>query len=145
MIRITVLAALLAAPAAADIEETTSDAGVPETVERLTAAIEEAGATVFATVDHGGGAREAGLELAPSQLVIFGNPQIGTPAMQDDPRAGLFLPLKMLVFENEDGETVVAYEEVAGTFDELDIDDDAEYLERMEGALENFAGAASGG
>ena len=55
------------------------------------------------------------LDLPAAELVIFGNPQLGTPAMQDDIAAGLFLPLKILVHAGPDG-TVVAFEPVVETF-----------------------------
>ncbi|MEO0773937.1 MAG: DUF302 domain-containing protein, partial [Pseudomonadota bacterium] len=76
---------------------------VVTTMDALEAAVTAAGATVFARVDHAGGAAKVDLELAPSQLLIFGNPKLGTPAMQDDPMAGLFLPLKVLVYQDGSG------------------------------------------
>lgn len=135
---------LLAAPAFAEMESLTAQGGVAEVTDRLEAAVTEAGATVFARVDHGAGAKSAGLELTEAQLLIFGNPQLGTPAMQQDIRAGLYLPLKILVY-SQDGETVIVWEEPEETFDDLEIDDDAEFLDKMETALQNFAKKASGG
>ena len=84
------------------------------------------------------------MELEGSKLLIFGNPQLGTPVMQEDMLAGLALPMKMLVYA-EDGQTFVAYEEVEEMFDDLDVDDDLEVLEKMEGALKTFADAAASG
>lgn len=139
------LAAMLSAatPAIADIEQMEAQGSVEDAFARLENAVQSAGATIFATVDHGAGAAGAGLELAPSRLLVFGNPQLGTPVMQEDPLAGLYLPLKMLVYR-EGEQTYVAYEEVDETFDDLDVDDDLEVLEKMEGALETFAKAAAG-
>ncbi|MEQ8294079.1 MAG: DUF302 domain-containing protein [Roseovarius sp.] len=112
----------------------------------LEQAVEGAGATVFAKVDHGAGAEGAGLELGASQLLIFGNPQLGTPAMQANPLAGLYLPLKVLVYEDAGGQVWLAYEEPEETLDELDgIDDDAEYIAKMTGALAKLTEAAAGG
>ncbi|MCA0994566.1 DUF302 domain-containing protein [Alloyangia pacifica] len=138
------LAALLPAAAFADVERVRAEGSVAEVADRLEASVKAAGASVFARVDHGAGARAAGMELAEAQLLIFGNPKLGTPAMQDDMRAGLYLPLKMLVYAGEDGETQILWEEPEETFDDLDIDDDAEYIEKMEEALERFAKAAAG-
>lgn len=81
---------------------------VADTVSKLTAAVEAAGGTVFAVVDHAGGAAKVGSELAPSTLVILGNPKIGTPIMQNNILAGLDLPLRVLVYE-EARQTKVAY------------------------------------
>lgn len=136
-----VTTALLATPALAEIESKTTDKTVPEAMDALEAAVTNAGATVFARVDHAGGAESVDMDLAPSQLLIFGNPQLGTPAMQDDPLAGLVLPLKVLVYDN-DGTTTVAWEEPEEMFDDLNIDDDADYIDKMEGALNNLTDAA---
>ncbi|SIO35918.1 Uncharacterized conserved protein, DUF302 family [Rhodovulum sp. ES.010] len=145
------LAAFLALPglpAAAsedDIVRIMSAVGVSETADALEAAIGKAGATVFARIDHGGGAASVGMELGDSELVIFGNPKLGTPAMQDAPLAGLFLPLKVLVYTDEEGSTWIAYEKPEETLDDLGISDDAPYLAQMRGALQNLTMAAAAG
>ena len=59
--------------------------------------------TVFAVIDHADGARQAGLDLGPATLVIFGNARGGTPLMQKNRRAGLDLPLKALVWQDAAG------------------------------------------
>jgi len=143
MRHVVVAAMMLATPALADVERMEAQGSVDEAFARLQDAVEEAGATVFATVDHGAGASDAGMDLGASKLLIFGNSQLGMPVMQEDMTAGLVLPLKMLVYD-DDGQTYVAYEEVEETFDDFDVDDDLEVFERMEDALENFATAAAG-
>ena len=75
----------------------------PTTLSRLTAAIVAKGATIFAIIDHADGAELAGLELRPTTLVIFGNPAAGTPLMQENQRAGIDLPLKALIWQDESG------------------------------------------
>lgn len=137
-------AATLAAPATAETETMQATGTVAEVMDRLEAAVTEAGATVFARVDHGAGAEEVGMTLADSQLLIFGNPQLGTPVMQEDPLAGLYLPLKILAYDDGSGQVFVAYEEPEETFDDLQVDDDLEAIEKMEDALEKFAKAAAG-
>jgi uncharacterized protein (DUF302 family) len=77
---------------------------VSETIDRLAAAAAEAGLLVFARIDHARGAREAGLELRPTELLIFGNPQGGTPLMQDSQQAGIDLPVKALAWQDESGQ-----------------------------------------
>lgn len=134
----------LAGQAGAEIYRAQVPGPVSAAMDRVEAAVTGAGATVFARVDHGGGAMAAGLELSPSELLIFGNPQLGTPAMQADPLAGLFLPLKVLVFEDEAGQVWVAYEPPANTFEGLEVDPQAEFIAKMTGALGKFAGAAGG-
>ncbi len=82
---------------------------VTTTMDRLQAAVEGAGATVFARIDHAAGAAKVGQELGPNQLLIFGNPKLGTPMMQSAPTMGLDLPLKVQVYRGEDGKTRVFY------------------------------------
>lgn len=135
---------LTATPALADFEKMEVNGTVDAAMSRLQSAVEDAGATVFSRVDHAKGASDAGMELAPSQLLIFGNPKLGTPVMQEDMRAGLALPLRMLIHQDAEGQVWVTYEEVEDMFDDLDVDDDSEAVEKMEGALEKFAKAAAG-
>ena len=128
-----------------DIMRVAAKGDVASTMDALQAAVEGAGATVFARVDHAGGAEAAGMELAPSQLLIFGNPKLGTPAMQDDALAGLFLPLKVLVYEGGDGRVWLAYEDPEETLDDLPgISDDADYIAKMRMALGKLTEKAAG-
>ena len=85
-----------------------SHATVAETVARLIAEVEARGLKLFTTIDHSGEARASGLELRETKLVIFGNPQTGTPIMQAVPLAALDLPLKVLVREDRN-RTCVSY------------------------------------
>jgi len=135
---------LAALPAPAEIVEVAAAGDVPATMDAIEAAVTGAGATVFARVDHAGGAASVDMALAPSQLLIFGNPKLGTPAMQDDMLAGLYLPLKVLVYEDAEGKTWLAYDNPADMLGELGIAADAGYVATMTGALGKLTGAASG-
>lgn len=77
---------------------------VNQTTEKLLSAIEAAGAKVFAVIDQTAEARRVGLDLRPTQLVLFGSPVAGTPIMKAAPVAALDLPLKILVWEDDSGE-----------------------------------------
>ncbi len=79
-----------------------STKGYAETVDSLVVAIERRGLTVFARIDHAAAARAVDLELADEQVVLFGNPRTGTPLMQSDRRIGIELPMRMLVWREED-------------------------------------------
>jgi uncharacterized protein (DUF302 family) len=81
---------------------------VAVTVDRLVAALERRGIAVFARVDHGGGARDAGLPLVDEEVLVFGDPRVGTLLMQEDPEIGYELPLRVLVW-NGGGQTKVGY------------------------------------
>ncbi len=129
-----------------DIMKRQAQGDVPAVMDALVAAVEGAGATVFARIDHAAGAEGAGMTLAPSQVLIFGNPALGTPAMQDNPMAGLFLPLKVLVYEDAQGQVWLAYEDPEETLDDLaGVDDDAAYIGQMRMALLRLTEAAAGG
>ena len=80
-----------------------STAPAGETIDRLVEAVTAAGLRVFARVDHAAGAAEVGMELRPTEVVLFGHPHGGTPLMQDRQTAGIDLPLKALAWEDEHG------------------------------------------
>ncbi len=82
--------------------------GFPETLSNLVGAITGRGLAVFAQIDHAAAARDVGLEMPPEVVVLFGNPRAGTPLMQNDPRIGIELPLRILVWD-ADGGTLVGY------------------------------------
>ena len=82
---------------------------VGDTIDRLTNAATAAGLRIFARVDHRLGAEEVGLELRPTELLIFGNARGGTPLMQDRQTVGIDLPLKALAWEDEDGRVWLTY------------------------------------
>jgi uncharacterized protein (DUF302 family) len=82
-----------------------------ETLNRLRCALESAGVTLFAVIDHAAGAAAAGLPLRPTTVIIFGNPAAGTPLMQANQLAGIDLPLKVLVWEDQTGAANLSYED----------------------------------
>ncbi len=140
--------ALLALPGWAmndDIVKVRANGDVATTMDALEAAVTGAGATVFARVDHAAGAVSAGMDLRDAQLLIFGNPKLGTPAMQDNLLAGLYLPLKVLVYRDGAGQVWLAYEDPREMLEDLGgIAPDAAYIERMTGALSKLTAKAAG-
>lgn len=133
----------LGLPALADtLVSKTSPHDVATTVDRLTAAVEGAGANVIARVDHAGAAEKVGLELPPTQALIFGNPALGSLVMQDNPAAGLDLPMRVVVFEDEGGAVQVVYRDPSELRASHDLPSDAEYLKKMTGALGKLTDAA---
>ena len=95
------------------IVSTRSSLSVPDTAERLSTLIGVAGATLFGVIDQGAEAEQAGLSLRETRLVIFGNPAAGTPVMVAAPLAALDLPLKILVWEDDDGAVWMTYPDPA--------------------------------
>ena len=82
-----------------------------ETMDRLEADVRAKGLTVFARIDHAAGAKAAGLMLRPTEVLIFGNAQGGTPLMQALQTTGIDLPLKALVWEDPGGKVWLSYNE----------------------------------
>lgn len=79
------------------------------TMDKFEALVKEKGMNVFARVDHAAGAQRVGKTLRPTELLIFGNPQGGTPFMECAQSVGIDLPLKALVWEDKDGQTWIGY------------------------------------
>ena len=88
---------------------TTSKFPVKQIIDRMVSTIEAQGWHLFARIDHAAHARKKGLELRPTELILFGNPEIGTLLMQDRQLAAIDLPMKMLVWEDERGQVRIAY------------------------------------
>jgi uncharacterized protein (DUF302 family) len=88
-----------------------SSFGPKETMDRLETEIRAQGMQVFARIDHAAGAAEAGLTLAPTEVIIFGNARGGTPLMQSVQTVGIDLPLKALVWEDASRTTWLSYNE----------------------------------
>jgi uncharacterized protein (DUF302 family) len=82
---------------------------VDETVRRLESVLGERGVRVFALIDHSGEAEKVGMKMRPTKLMIFGNPKGGTPVMVAAPTVAIDLPLKALVWEDENGKVWVSY------------------------------------
>jgi uncharacterized protein (DUF302 family) len=115
----------------------TSPVSVDETITRLSALVADKGMKQFALIDHSGAARNNGLELRDTKVLIFGSPVGGTPVMNAVPLVALDLPLKVLVYD-DDGETRVCYvppeelarryglpDELSGRFDGINAITDA--------------------
>ena len=82
---------------------------VKETLDRLTKILVKKGIRVMARVNHAAGAKAAGLKLADTELLIFGNPKLGTPLMQTNRMIGLDLPMKVLAWKDDAGKVKLAY------------------------------------
>lgn len=116
---------------------------VDTTFERLQQIVTDKGLSIMANVAHDKAAASVDLELRPTRLLIFGNPKVGTLFMQSDQRMGLDLPLKILVHENEEGETYVSYFDASFLTARYHIDDKAEVVEKVNGALNGITDAAT--
>jgi uncharacterized protein (DUF302 family) len=82
---------------------------VTETIDRLEAVLHGKNITIFARIDQRAEAEKVGLSLRPTQLLLFGNPQAGTPLMVVEPTIALDLPLKVLAWEAADDKVWLSY------------------------------------
>ena len=86
-----------------------SSHSVDETITKLEGILQAKGITLFALVDHSGEAAKAGMKMRPTKLLIFGNPRAGTPVMLAAPSSAIDLPLKILVWEDDQGKVWITY------------------------------------
>ena len=111
---------------------------VPGSVAEATARLHELlglrGVAVLASVDHAAGARSVGLELADEVVVLFGDPAVGTGVMQDDPRAGIDLPLRMLLWD-DNGTTYAGYRDPLALTDGFDLADHRDVPVKLSGFM----------
>ena len=111
---LAVVAISIGAAQAADGLVAVKSAHPPKaTLDRFEATAKERGLTVFARIDHAAGAQKVGKTLRPTELLIFGNPQGGTPLMECAQSAGIDLPLKALVWEDAQGQSWLGYNDPA--------------------------------
>ena len=82
---------------------------VKETADRLVAALEGKGIKPAARIDHAAAAKANGLDMPPTELVLFGNPKLGTPLMLANPQAAIDLPMRVLVWQDKAGKVWVGY------------------------------------
>jgi uncharacterized protein (DUF302 family) len=114
-----------------------------KTMDRLEAEVRAKGLSVFARVDHAAGAAEAGLELRPTNLIIFGNARGGTPLMQASQTAGIDLPLKALVWQDAAGKTWLSYNEPSWIAQRHHLGIKAEIVDKLAAALSAMAKKAA--
>jgi len=100
-----------------------SNRTVGDTVERFSDIAATKGITIFAVIDQTEAARQSGLELRQTTLILFGNPAAGTPVMVASPMSALDLPLKILVWD-DDGQTTVMYLDPAALARRYGLSDD---------------------
>ncbi len=118
-----------------------SDADIDATWDRLLAAIDASPVDIAFQVDNEATAATIGLEVRPTRLVVFGNPNLGTPLMAEEPTAGMDLPVKFLVWEDEDGRTFVTTN--SGRLYSARHDLNCKDLTSSQMALEGFLAAAT--
>jgi uncharacterized protein (DUF302 family) len=115
---------------------------VDETASRLESLLKAQSVPVFAVFDHGENARQAGMELRPTKVIVFGNPKVGTKLMQGDQAIALDLPLRVSIREDERHRVWVSYRAMDRLAADHGVKDDATVL-AMERVLEKLVGRAA--
>ena len=116
---------------------------VPNTAEQLVHVLEAKGMTVFTRINHAAGAQAVGQSLRPTEVVVFGNPKVGTPLMQCSPTAAIDLPQKALIWEDKQGQVWLSYNNPQYLAQRHQVENCGEVLAKIEQALSKFAQAAT--
>jgi uncharacterized protein (DUF302 family) len=116
---------------------------VQGTADRLENTLREKGMTVFIRINHAEGAQKVGKKLRPTELVVFGNPKVGTPLMQCSQSVAIDLPQKALIWEDEAGHVWLSYNDPKYLAKRHGITECVNVIKKIEKALSNFAHAAT--
>jgi len=115
---------------------------VAATLDRLSDVLKARGTGIAARIDHAAAAEKVGQTLKPTQLLMFGNPKLGTPLMQSNRKIGIELPMKVLAWEDDSGQVWLAYVKPEVLKSEYSIDGHDDIFREMNQALERFTDEA---
>lgn len=121
-----------------------SQYSVKETLDRLENALRKKEITIVTRWSHDNGAKKVGIELRPTELLIFGNPKLGSHFFTSNQTAGIDLPLKALAWKDKNGQVWLTYNDPQYIADRHSIKDRADIVQKMTGALNNLTNAATG-
>ena len=116
---------------------------VKDTADKLETVLNSKGMTVFNRINHQQGAEKAGLQLRETEVILFGNPKVGTPLMQCAQSVAIDLPQKALIWKDEAGKVWLSYNDPAYLAARHNIEGCEAALKKVSGALAKFAMAAS--
>ena len=122
---------------------TRSSHSVGETLDRLETVLRNKGLRIFARIDHAAGARGVGVGLRSTQLLLFGNPKLGSQLFTSNQLAGIDLPMKALVWEDTQGRVWLAYNDPGYIAARHGIEDRPGVISKMSGALKKLTGKAT--
>jgi uncharacterized protein (DUF302 family) len=117
--------------------------GVKKTLDRFENAAKAKGLNIFLRVDHAAGARKIGKTLRPTELLVFGNPQGGTPLMECAQSAGIDLPLKALAWQDASGQVWLAYNDPAFLAKRHGVQDCGPVVQNLGKALDSLTREAT--
>ena len=140
---IALLLSMPAAQAADGLVKKLSARSVQSTMDSLENLVRNKGLTVFARIDHAAGAAKVGEEMLPTELLLFGNPAIGTELMTSQRTVGIDLPIKVLIWEEPDGRVWIAYNDPAYLAERHGLADREAVLAKMGTAVKGLVTAAA--
>jgi uncharacterized protein (DUF302 family) len=117
---------------------------VTETIDRLEKVLKEKGITVALRWSHSDKAKNVGIDLRPTELLIFGNPKLGSNFFTSKQTSGIDLPMKVLAYKDEKGQVWLTYNDPQYIADRHGIKDRAKVVAKMTKALDNFSSIATG-
>lgn len=118
---------------------------VAHTADRFIGIAVKNGMTVAKHIKHSEQAKKAGIDILPSELVIFGNPKIGAPMIKCAPTIAIDLPQKLLIWQDENTQTWVTYNNPIYIADRHELAADCrDGLQKIANALQKFTGIAAG-
>ena len=120
-----------------------SSFGVKETADRMEQILIKKGMTVFNRINHSKGADKVGIELRPTELLIFGNPKVGSPLMKCQQSVAIDLPQKALIWEDENSKVWISYNDQKYLEKRHVISECAAVIAKIEKALAGITKAAS--
>jgi len=116
---------------------------VKVTADRLEDILNQKGMKVFIRINHAAGAQKLGKELRPTELIVFGNPKVGTPLMQCAQSVAIDLPQKALIWQDDREQVWLSYNDPNYLAQRHGLTGCAEVIKKVEKALNNFAKAAT--
>ena len=125
-----------------DLIKRSSNHNVKDTMDRLEKIVKSKKLTVFARIDHRAGAKSVGMDMNDAEVLIFGNPKGGTVVMKKDSAAALDLPLRVAVYQDNDGKVWLSYhnpQDLAVDYNVAGVP----VLSKVEGALDKLTTAVT--
>lgn len=140
---LVVLIMTVSAYAAGGMVDVKSSFGVKETGDRLESVLKDKGMTIFNRVKHSEAAKKVGVELRETELIIFGNPKVGSPLMKCQQSVAIDLPQKALIWKDSEGNTWISYNDPEYLKKRHDISNCEKVISKIEQALAGIAKAAA--
>jgi len=115
---------------------------VTVTLDRLEQVLKDKGVTIVTRWSHDAGAAKVGIALRPTELLLFGNPKLGSHFFTSQQTAGIDLPMKALAWQDESGQVWLTYNDPAYVAARHGVEARDEIVQKMSGALDKFSAIA---